>query len=410
MFKQVHRDDTVTEFFISERFVQSQEWETILSEQLCPKEIRKYRYTRDYVKYNGEEYYPNITKRLKFSEIIHATHQDKLLSILHDGGLKPGRKIIPDCTLYIFVDELKDYYIMQCRMENQLFSPVTDISAAVDCRSIVNSPCFEPMSRYGDFKLTFEIQNVIEAYSQQFCLSRKPDFRMLGTFIYKMEIMHTVLVCPPFTEDAETYPLLDQSQTPVICEDPEKEGTFIWCPDSTGDKDKAAKDHNKRGPFRRWEHVTFAFCVPDGIIFKLDHLSSHVSVCIYVNPREGYQESLINDTMQMFLDEVSEVPTIETKRWLVNLLIRAIRGYVDEEKVFEKMNILYQYQPVDLDTVVSQVEELIDGKEFDWLPFIEWMNDVQQTKNTAVILSILNYLNKKSQLCIEKLRESVVPQ
>ncbi|KAL3878291.1 hypothetical protein ACJMK2_030656 [Sinanodonta woodiana] len=419
MLQPVHRVDGVKEFFISERFIQSEQWNTLLRRNRSwPHIVRKYNYTKDYIKYNGDEWGCDLINNLSFSDIIHVTHQRALLSIIRDGGFIPGLKRIPDCTLDSFVwfglkigqeavDALRDYYTTQCRMEKCDISGELgsgDNFHEINCRSIVNSPCFEPMSRYGEFKLTFEIQNVIEAYSQQFCLSRKPDFRILGTFIYKMEIMHTVLVCPPNTPGTKKYPLLDQSQTPVICEDPEKEGTFIWRPDSTGDKDTADACIFLRGPFRRWEHATFAFYVPAGDILKLDNVSSHSSVCIYVNPRKKYEESLINDTIHNLLANVSEESSIETRRWVVKLLIRSIRGYLDEEKVFEKMNILYTYQLVDLDTIVCRVEELLHGKEFDWSPLIEWMNDVQQTKNTVVLSSILKYLNNKTEICIATLR------
>ncbi|KAL3878110.1 hypothetical protein ACJMK2_030485 [Sinanodonta woodiana] len=419
MLQPVHRVDGVKEFFISERFIQSEQWNTLLRQNPSwPQIVRKHNYTKDYIKYNGDEWGRDLINNLSFSDIIHVTHQRALLSIIRDGGFIPGLKRIPDCILDSFVwfglkigqeavDALRDYYTMQCRMEK------CDISGElgsgdnfhdINCRNIVNSPCFEPMSRYGEFKLTFEIQNVINAYSQQFCHRTKPDLRILGTFIYKMEIMHTVLVCPPGTPGTSKYPLLDQSQTPVICEDPEKEGTFIWRPDSTGDKDNADIDHMKRKPFRRWEHVTFAFYVPAGSIFKLDHVSSHISVCIYLNPIERYKTYFIDDTIQTFLAKVSEESSIETRRWMVNILIRSIRGYLDEEKVFENMNISYMYRLVDLDTAVDRVEQLLEGKEFDWSPLFEWIKAEQPTKNKAVIVCILKYLKNQNEKCHIRLR------
>ncbi|KAL3878290.1 hypothetical protein ACJMK2_030655 [Sinanodonta woodiana] len=392
----------VPEFFISERFIQSQEWNPVSSEKSCPCVIKKYTYTKDYVKRNGFKYYTDITNEFRFSEIIHATHQHALLSIIKDSGFKPGTKIIPGCGITSFVWFAMKIGLLE--VNRFKYFSTSDKSAKIDCSSIANSPCFEPMSRYGEFKLTFEIQNVINAYSQQFCPWTKPDLRILGTFIYKMEIMHTVLVCPPGTPGTSKYPLLDQKQTPVICEDPEKEGTFIWRPDSTGDKDNADIDPKKRKPFRRWEHVTFAFYVPAGSIFKLDHVSSHISVCIYLNPKERYKTYFIDDTIQMFLAKVSEESSIETRRWLVNILIRSIRGYLDEEKVFENMNISYMYQLVGLDTVVDRVEQLLEGKEFDWSPLFEWIKAKQPTKNKAVIVCILKYLKNQEEKCHRRLR------
>ncbi|KAL3878294.1 hypothetical protein ACJMK2_030761 [Sinanodonta woodiana] len=410
--EQVVRYDGVVEFFVTGRCIQSAEWSQLNLNQTRYNKLRK-TYTKDYV---------NTIER---NGIIHATAPDKLHKILSDGGFRPGRKSIPGCTLDSFVwfgikigqtevDALKDFYTVSCKMEKQDILEglgIIESSDVIDCSSIANSPCFEPTSRYGEFKLAFEIQNVLNAYSQQFCPDKaKPDFRILGTFIYKMEIMHTVLVCPPGTPGTSKYPLLDQKQTSVIREDPEKEGTFIWCPDSTGDKDNAAQDHTKRGPFRRWEHVTYAFYVKYGEILKLNNVSSNLSVCIYLDPQNKFEPSSINDTIQKFLSKVSEQSAIKTKRAFVNLLMRSVRGYLDDEKVFEKMNILYMYKPVDLDTVVDRVEKLLDGDDFDWSPLIKWMKDVQKTKNTAVLSSIYRYLNKITQLCREKLRINDMPQ
>ncbi|XP_032889954.1 uncharacterized protein LOC116981214 [Amblyraja radiata] len=117
-----------------------------------------------------------------------------------------------------------------------------------------NSPPFQEESRYGNFKFTYDMKSLFEMYENSVCGGRRAEFRVLGTFKYKQEVMHAVVVCPP----SDVVPLF--SRCPPVGNDTQavvsKSGHgWMWRPDST---------RNKLKPYCCWDHVSLAFYLPRG--------------------------------------------------------------------------------------------------------------------------------------------------
>ncbi|XDV16863.1 hypothetical protein PO909_016384 [Leuciscus waleckii] len=75
------------------------------------------------------------------------------------------------------------------------------------------SPAFiNEISRYGNFRFTFPLTELMEAYKKQMCEDEEPVLRVCETKLFKQEIEYVVLVhSPQFNEEFSTYPLLTSS-------------------------------------------------------------------------------------------------------------------------------------------------------------------------------------------------------
>ncbi|XP_055502998.1 uncharacterized protein LOC129704121 [Leucoraja erinacea] len=116
-----------------------------------------------------------------------------------------------------------------------------------------NSPPFQEESRYGNFKFTYDMESLFEMYENSVCGGRRAEFRVLGTFTYKQEVMHAVVVCP-----SDVAPLF--SSCPLVGNDiqavvSKSDHGWMWRPDST---------RNKLKPYCCWDHVSLAFYLPRG--------------------------------------------------------------------------------------------------------------------------------------------------
>ncbi|CAM4455712.1 unnamed protein product [Leuciscus chuanchicus] len=75
------------------------------------------------------------------------------------------------------------------------------------------SPAFiNESSRYGNFRFTFPLTELMEAYKKQMCEDEEPVLRVYETKLFKQEIEYVVLVhSPEFNEKFSKYPLLTSS-------------------------------------------------------------------------------------------------------------------------------------------------------------------------------------------------------
>ncbi|XP_053564806.1 uncharacterized protein LOC128654735 [Bombina bombina] len=63
------------------------------------------------------------------------------------------------------------------------------------------SPAFTPdVSRYGNFKFSFPLAELISAYKKQYCGGGEPNIRVYGTKLFLYEISHVVLIHSPDTD------------------------------------------------------------------------------------------------------------------------------------------------------------------------------------------------------------------
>jgi len=80
-------------------------------------------------------------------------------------------------------------------------------------RDFTTSPAFiNDTSRYGNFRFTFPLTELMEAYKKQMCEGEEPVLRVYGTKLFKQEIEYVVLIhSPQFNEEFNIYPLLTSS-------------------------------------------------------------------------------------------------------------------------------------------------------------------------------------------------------
>ncbi|KAM3601914.1 uncharacterized protein V6R79_021108 [Siganus canaliculatus] len=179
------------------------------------------------------------------------------------------------------------------------------------------SPAFEKTSKYSSYRFTFPVEELLKAYSDQFCDGRPPVMRVLETVLYKQLVMYTVLVHSP--EDDELF-----SRLPLLPDDPDavcsyRDGRFIWRSEAmceTHSYELVLKDAEKqmeaevaegRHEFYVWDSVSIALHVDDQVLkFDADRLRENLTFC-----RDGYP--LI--TRSQKFDDLSEAQRVVTELW-----------------------------------------------------------------------------------------------
>lgn len=153
-----------------------------------------------------------------------------------------------------------------------------------------NSPAFkESVSRYGNFRFSFRLCDLLSWYKDQHCGDGEPQMKILGTELFKQEIAHYIVVHSPDTDKFDGFP-----EVPAVqgSSDPLpfvywRNGTLYWRPESTSDPLKVivTEDGNVRkecfepcrdftrdgtcshidnGIYSVWNHLVLAFHLPNG--------------------------------------------------------------------------------------------------------------------------------------------------
>lgn len=128
------------------------------------------------------------------------------------------------------------------------------------------SDAFMPKSwRYGSSYFKYNINELCHYYGLHF--KGKVQFKILGTFGYKAEVMHAVLVCSETNASGmfRSYPEIPLREEFGNDDVVVKHGPlWIWKPQATGTAIIRPREYWQPYPlFRRWENVAFAFHIPD---------------------------------------------------------------------------------------------------------------------------------------------------
>ncbi|XP_029925501.1 uncharacterized protein LOC115371973 [Myripristis murdjan] len=173
------------------------------------------------------------------SYLRHDTGRDGLIGIAEDSGFRapyrdedeedpedPETMNLIWWSLSVGPDEVDA--AEERLLENRF--PYRTVQQAISQESFLwdfaSSPAFKETSRFGSYRFTFPVQELLDAYSEQLCDSMEPVLRVYDTVLYKQEVMYSVLV---HSEDYnylfEDYPLLTDSPDEVCAYE---DGTFIW--------------------------------------------------------------------------------------------------------------------------------------------------------------------------------------
>ncbi|XP_030294318.1 uncharacterized protein LOC115594397 [Sparus aurata] len=156
------------------------------------------------------------------------------------------------------------------------------------------SPAFSELSRMGSYRFTFPLEELLEAYSQQFCSGAQPVMRVYETVLYSQQVMYVILVHSPANQQLF-------SDRPLLTDDPNsvcsyKDGRFIWRPEAMCETHRCElvkrPDENQMEvrevsfpPFYVWDHVAVALHV-DRQVLKFDpaRLRQNLKYCSHAYP------------------------------------------------------------------------------------------------------------------------------
>ncbi|KAK6319302.1 hypothetical protein J4Q44_G00105130 [Coregonus suidteri] len=141
------------------------------------------------------------------------------------------------------------------------------------------SPAFKQASRYGNFRFTLSLSDLLKMYREQICGGEKPVLRVYGTTVYKPEIMYSVLVHSPCVDEFNEYPVLGDSSDDAVCVykendvEGEAEGHIVWRAQAMSKTQKVGLTINQLdkivetdgrvyNTYYMWDHVTLALHLP----------------------------------------------------------------------------------------------------------------------------------------------------
>ncbi|XP_071362051.1 uncharacterized protein [Trachinotus anak] len=267
---------------------------------------------------------------LHVSHLKHDTDRVGLEGIKRDGGFR-GRDSLQWWSLAVRPEDIAS---AETRLLEETYPARTEEQAQMQQSFLgrfASSPAFLETSRLGSYRFTLPVEEVLEAYSKQFCFGAQPEMRVFETVLYKQEVMYVVLVDSPFSE-YQDYPLLSDDPDAVCVY---RDGRFIWrsqamCgthsyelvqrPDEN--QMEARERFGCKPQFYFWDHVTIALHMGEGqmLNFDDDKLRENLRIC-------GPGEPLITNSFDGF-EEAREVverlwpdypAPLQNERWLQEL-------------------------------------------------------------------------------------------
>lgn len=347
--------------------------------------------------------------------LVHATTPEAATAVL-ENGFKPNRKNLgssfPEGYNNLVwwgvspnKNEIEKYY-QQCEEFQKKFM-MQDNDDAVDNdevsglsalsirqkeemkedlnKNFCSSAPFCTTSRYGNIIFEYNIDQLLEAYSSQYCDNEEPTLLVLGTFAYAQEVMHAVIVCPPSaTELKEVLPPVPIDNA-SICKLDKK---LVWRPETTGSIKNYYRRYMQRG-YRRWEHVTLALQIPDGQSqgFLLNNLDMHMTYCppstlfrLHTDDDRDREKWTINKTLRLFDENILDIPAFIHRSLVSNWKRdhKQYEGYSEKSAAFKFMKI----SPSFMDKLLggSEVNEESEEDMYDPDELLEVVRDPAKCK------------------------------
>ncbi|KAA0721721.1 Deoxynucleoside triphosphate triphosphohydrolase SAMHD1 [Triplophysa tibetana] len=157
------------------------------------------------------------------TEVAHVTNKQGIQGILNSGGFL-GKDSLSWWNLKISEADitaaeerfLESFFPNSSKEERAAQQPFLS--------QFTTSPLFCETSRYGNFRFTYQLTELLQAYKKQICDAEEPVLRVYGTKLFKQEIEYVVLVhSPQFNKEFENYPELASS--PLVAYDGNK---ILW--------------------------------------------------------------------------------------------------------------------------------------------------------------------------------------
>ncbi|XP_067465121.1 uncharacterized protein [Thunnus thynnus] len=234
------------------------------------------------------------------THLQHDTDRDGLKGIRRDNGFRdpfdPHPPGSPRLVWWSLMVRPEDIQSAERRLLEQIYPDRTEEQVQRQqsfLEKFATSPAFLKSSRLGSYRFTFPLEELLTAYSQQFCANAQPVMRVYKTVLYKQEVMYAVLVHSPANEKLfSKFPLLTDDPNAICVYS--NDGHFIWRPEAMCEthsfKLVHRRDENqvevkklfgRDREFYVWDHITVALHVEDGQVleFDPDKLRKNLTYC-----------------------------------------------------------------------------------------------------------------------------------
>ncbi|KAK1882911.1 Ferredoxin--NADP reductase [Dissostichus eleginoides] len=229
------------------------------------------------------------------SHLKHDTDRQGLEGIKQSGGFK-GKHDLVWWGLVVGGEELRsaEQRLLQETYPDRTEQQVQDQQSFLG--KFASSPAFKKSPTFGSYCFTFPLQELLEAYSLQFCGGQQPVMRMYHTRLYRQEVMYMVLVDSPANQEQfSEYPRLIHDPNAVCCY---RDGRFIWRPEAmcgTHRYELFQKDETRQmearpcSPHERyvWDNVGIVLHVKEDKLLEFDpvRLREKLKFCEGERPR-----------------------------------------------------------------------------------------------------------------------------
>ncbi|XP_071362050.1 uncharacterized protein [Trachinotus anak] len=227
---------------------------------------------------------------LHVSHLKHDTDRVGLEGIKRDGGFR-GRDSLQWWSLAVRPEDIAS---AETRLLEETYPARTEEQAQMQQSFLgrfASSPAFLETSRLGSYRFTLPVEEVLEAYSKQFCSAAQPVMRVFKTVLYNQEVMYVVLVHSPANQKYQDYPLLRDNPNAVCVY---RDGRFIWRSQAmcethrymlvrrNDESQMEVRDRCGRYPqFYVWDNVAIALDMEDEQVLKFedDKLRGNLKFC-----------------------------------------------------------------------------------------------------------------------------------
>ncbi|XP_008331653.1 uncharacterized protein LOC103395660 [Cynoglossus semilaevis] len=209
------------------------------------------------------------------SHLKHDTASSGLEGIYRDGGFRGNDSLL----WWSLAVKPEDITAAEARFLEKTFPDRTEEQVKNQesfLGRFATSPAFSEKSRMGSYRFTLSLEQILEAYSQQFCAGAQPVLQVYETVLYKQEVMYVVLVG---TKADPRYPSLGNNPNAVCAYD---DGRFIWRSQAMcethrlemnlipGEKRIKVELWPYNHQFYVWDHFAVAMRINPGQVLKFD--------------------------------------------------------------------------------------------------------------------------------------------
>ncbi|XP_030602805.1 uncharacterized protein LOC115792420 [Archocentrus centrarchus] len=226
------------------------------------------------------------------SRLKHDTERLGLCGIRVDKGFKdPYSRFLVWWSLAVGPEEIQS---AETRLLEKIYQNQTEEQATGQESFLwrfATSPAFSEKSRLGSYRFTFPLEEVLKAYSEQFCSGAPPVMRVFKTSLFRKEVQYSVLVHSPANQlFFSRFPLLPDDDPNAVCT--YRGGRFIWRSEAmckahsyelTRRPDGNQVDAHRllRDVYYVWDNVAIALHVDRGQVLKFnaDRLRQNLKFC-----------------------------------------------------------------------------------------------------------------------------------